>query len=238
MEQKTFLTPPIKAILFFTIILLTGILLIAVGNPFKKLSAPTLTPAPRINAIEISADAKSILNAETKAVIFTIDDAQKYLKDSGYLYNSDTFQTTNAKYAGDCFLDAVLSNKRLYYLAPQRDQIVFSAGCMQGDLPQPWIGLYSIPELLRGYSYDQCVLMSCKGSYENYNCKEQNCKLPAEFKFVIAGSGRNFVWSADDKTITYETDLGSSGLTETRLIYLKTGEIYLKTGEIFKKITN
>ncbi|MDP3057659.1 MAG: hypothetical protein Q8N37_04055 [bacterium] len=46
MEEKTFLSPAIKAILFFTIILLTGILLIAISDPFKKALAPT--PAPSI----------------------------------------------------------------------------------------------------------------------------------------------------------------------------------------------
>jgi len=212
MEQKTFLTPVIKAMLIFTVILLTGILLVVIGNPFKKALAPTpMPPAPsgvegQINSIEISSDAKSILNADTKAVIFTIADTQKYLKNSGYFYNPDTFQTTNAKYEGDCFLDAALSNNK--------NRIVFSTGCLPGDLPQAWVGNYNF---------------SSKKIY-NYMCPPEGCSVPV-FKFLIAGSGKNFVWSADDKTITYETALGLSGMTETRVIDSQTGEI---VGKIFK----
>lgn len=202
MEEKTFLSPMIKTVLIFTIIILTGILLLVVGNPFKKAIAPISTPLPKINAIEISADGKSIvaekLYTEVKIPIFTIADAQKYLKDSGYAYNPDTFQDTNSKYAGDCFLAAVLSNNK--------DRIVFSTGCLPGDLPQAWIGVYKLP--YKGYDNNLIVL--------------------PEIKFLIGGSGRNFVWSADDKTITYEADLGESGLTEIRTIDSTTGEIIKK----------
>ncbi len=203
MEEKTFLSPTIKTVLFFTIILLTGILLVAVGNPFKKVLAPTLSITPRIYKIEVSADLKSVLNAETKEVIFTIEDANKYLKDFGYAYNPDTFQNSNAKYAGDCFVDAKLSNNK--------DRIVFSSGCMAGDLPQAWIGVYNINW----------------GSDPNTNCVNKNCLGIPKFRFLIGG-GRNFVWSADDKIITYEADLGLSGLTETRTIDAQTGEILKK----------
>ncbi len=159
-----------------------------------------ISPAPiTISAIEISVDKKSILNAETGEVIFTIDDANRYLKDSGYLYNPDTFQNTNAKYAGDCFLDASLSNNK--------NKIVFSSGCLAGDLPQTWMGIYNSPIL--------CPHMP------NIDCAPN----PPPFKFLIAGSGRNFVWSADDKTITYEAELGLSGMTETRTIDAGTGEV-------------
>lgn len=51
MEEKTFLSPAVKTILLFTVILLTGILLIAVGNPFKKAFAPSPSPSPQINNI-------------------------------------------------------------------------------------------------------------------------------------------------------------------------------------------
>lgn len=157
------------------------------------LTRPKIVPSSgaEINKIEISADKKSILNAETKKVIFAIEDAQKYLRDSGYFYNPDTFQTTNAKYEGGCFLDAALSNGK--------DRIVFSTGCLPGDLPQAWVGVYTRP----------CI----------------SCASEPAIKFLTAGSGRNFAWSQDDKTITYEADLGLSGMAETRTIDAGTGEI-------------
>lgn len=101
MEEKTFLTRPIKIILVSTILLLTALLLVIVGNPFKKPPAP---PVPsgverQINKIEISADAKSIINTETKAALFTIADTQKYLKGSEYFYNPDTFQATEIAFS-------------------------------------------------------------------------------------------------------------------------------------------
>lgn len=197
MEQKTFLSPPVKAILIFTIVILTGILLIAVGNPFKKALAPMVSP--KINAIEISTDKRSVLAAETKEVLFTIDDAKKYLKNAGYEYNSDAFQTTNAKYEGDCFLSASLSN--------DKNRIVFSTGCLPGDLPQAWIGVYT--------------------NFSTFNCAlDASCKTAIDrVRFLIGGSGRNFVWLSDDKVITYEADLGLSGLTETRTINSTTGEV-------------
>ena len=201
MEQQTFLSPAVKAILVFTVILLTGILLVAAGNPFKKALAPTLTPLKeaQINAIEVSADSKAILNSETKAVIFSIADAQKYLKDSGYFYNPDTFQITNAKYAGDCFNGATLSSNK--------DRIVFSIGCLPGDLPQAWIGIYKFPS-------DYCPPGALCSTSLN------------PLRFLIGSSGKNFIWSAGDVAITYEADLGLSGLTETRTIDSKTGEIF------------
>lgn len=165
-------------------------------------SIPFISPLPKtISAIEISSDAKSILNAETKKVIFTIDDANKYLKDSEYAYNPDTFQITNAKYEGDCFLSAVLSNNK--------DRIVFSTGCLPWNLPQPWIGTY----------FTDYYEIHSKNNGRIYS----QARLP--IKFLIGGSGRNFAWSSDDKTITYEADLGLSGMTETRTIDAGTGEV-------------
>lgn len=147
-----------------------------------------------IKSIELSSDAKSILNAETKKVIFTTEDASKYIKDSGYLYGPDTSQTANAKYKGDCFLSANLSNKK--------DRIVFSVGCFPyGQLVQAWIGTYLLP-------------------YKGY---DNNLVVSSEIKFLIVGSGRNFVWSADDKAITYEEDLELSGTTKTRTIDSESG---------------
>lgn len=159
-----------------------------------------------VNKIEISTNGKSILNTETKAVIFTIADTQKYLKDAGYFYNPATFQTTNAKYEGDCFIDAALSSNK--------DRIVFSTGCLPGDLPQEWVGIFYLP-------FDCPV-----GTKElDISCRPRSSAI----KFLIGGSGRNFVWSQDDKTITYEADLGLSGMTEIKMIDSQTGEILSKT---------
>ncbi len=159
---------------------------------------PIIAPESKtISAIEISSDKKSILNAKTKEVIFTIDEANKYLKDSGYAHDPDTFQDTNAKYAGDCFLDAALSGNK--------DRIVFSTGCLAGDLPQAWVGNYLINESYwKGFG---------KGNISD------------KISLLIAGSGKNFVWSSDNKAITYEADLGLSGMTETRTIDAGTGEV-------------
>ncbi len=179
-------------------IVISASLILGVIKSIKE--RPQITPPPAINKIEISADAKSILNADTKEVIFTINDTQKYLKDSGYFYNPDTFQTTNAKYEGDCFISVALSNSK--------DKIVFSSGCLPGDLPQAWIGVYDIP--------DVCAPTAYPGG---------ECHPLEKIKFLIGGSGRNFVWSADDKTIAYEANLGLSGMTETRTIDSATGEI-------------
>lgn len=152
-----------------------------------------------IKSIELSSDAKSILNSDTKEIIFTIDDAKKDLERTAYAYDPDTFQTTNAKYAGDCLIDTALSNNK--------DKIVFSSGCLAGDLPQAWIGAYYFPNICPSAPGIECSPSS------------------PPFRFLIGGSGRNFVWSQDDKTITYEADLGLSGLTETRTINSVTGEV-------------
>ncbi len=73
---------------------------------------PIISPAPKVNAIEISADQRAIINSDTKEVIFAIEGAQAYLERFGYLYNPDTFQTTPAKYEGNCFSSAALSNSK------------------------------------------------------------------------------------------------------------------------------
>lgn len=193
-----------KLVLVVAVIVSLGAVLGVAGYYLTK-QKPIISPTPKtISAIEISADKKSILNAETKEAVFAIEDANKYLKDSGYAYNSDTFQETKAKYAGDCFLSASLSNKK--------DRIVFSSGCLSGDLPQAWVGIYNVNW----------------GSDPNTNCVNTNCLGIPKFKFLINGSGRNFVWSADDKTVTYEADLGLLGMTETRTINSVTGEIINK----------
>lgn len=191
-----------KLIMVVSLIVSIGAIFGVLGYHLTKQTStnyPPTSPFPKtVSVIEISTDKKSILNAETKAVIFTIDDANKYLKDSGYAYNPDTFQTTNAKYVGDCFLGASLSNNI--------DRIVFSTGCLPGDLPQAWVGTVKI-QYVSGFGYPN------ESSYLS------------DIKFLIGGGGKNFVWSSDDKTITYEADLGLSGMTETRTIDAGTGKI-------------
>ncbi len=197
-QGKTAKWLAIGSIIFFLFLMLSTLLLLSQ----KSTIIPIQPPQPTINAIEISSDKKSILNTETKKVVLAIEGTQAYLETSGYAYNPDTFQTTNAKYAGDCFLDAALSNRK--------DKIVFSTGCLPGDLPQPWIGT----DELNVSSTKQCGL--------NTKCANSTVK------FLAAGNGRNFAWSQDDKTITYEATLGLSGLTETRTIDSNTGEILEK----------
>ncbi len=195
-----------KLFVMFSVVM--SVMAIGIAVYLKTMPKPTITPHPtlspesikKVNSIEISQDKKSILNSETKEAIFTIEDTKNYLKDSGYEYDPDTFQTTNAKYAGECFLSAALSNSK--------ERIVFSSGCLAGDLPQPWIGVYNIPNL-----------PPSAGSYPN----------PAKLiKLLIAGNGRNFIWSNDDKTITYKADIGLSGMTEMRTIDVGTGEIIIE----------
>lgn len=211
MEEKTYLSPVIKTMLIFTIILLIGILFIVVGNPFKKALAPILSPL--INAIEISPDGKSILNFETKGIVLAIEGAIAYLETSGYAYNPDIFQITNAKYAGDCFLSAALSNNK--------DRIAFSTGCLAGDLPQAWVGIYSFDD--KSADNTKCGFNS--GAHNFSFIPKVSACANSLVKFLIGGSGRDFVWSADDNTITYEADLGLSGMAETRTIDSATGEI-------------
>lgn len=55
MEEKTFLSPTIKALLIFTIILLTGVLVIFVGNPPKNIFEVTLSPSPSISPMSSAA---------------------------------------------------------------------------------------------------------------------------------------------------------------------------------------
>ncbi|MFZ2969823.1 MAG: hypothetical protein WA063_01620 [Minisyncoccia bacterium] len=217
--------PMAKMILVVAMIISLGAALGIIGYVLtrqKSIITPAVSPPKTISAIELSADAKSILNAETKGVIFTIDDANKYLKDSGYAYDSDTFQDTNAKYAGDCFLSAALSNNK--------DMIVFSAGCLAGDFPQVWVGVYEriITDTLKCSSNSNNYFGLMTSAYACIG--EQDPRF--SFRFLVGGSGRDFTWSADDETITYEADLGLSGLTETRTIDAMTGEILEKTSNI------
>ena len=215
-QGKTAKWLAIGSIIFFLFLMLSTLLLLSQ----KSKITPVQPPQPTINAIEISPDKKSILNTQTKEVVFTILDTQMYLEDSGYKYNPDTFQITNAKYAGNCFLDAALSNSK--------QKIVFSTECLEGDLPQGWIGIYEIQEPLAKSNNTKCDTLNSR------------CATPRfqKIHFIISGSGKNFVWSknenmgngitTDDRTITYEASLGLSGLTETRTIDSNTGEILKK----------
>jgi len=78
---------------------------------------------------------------------------------------------------------------------------------LPGDLPQAWIGIYNILPISKCNADAMCKM-----------------SIP-KIQLLIGGSGKNFVWSADDKTIIYEADLGLSGLMETRTIDSVTGEI-------------
>src|SRR3989344_3226135 len=101
--------------------------------------SPLIRVSPAETRTAISSDGKSILLIEEGRSLLSAGEAREFLIQSGYLYNSETFNTDpKARYEGDCFTEAVLS--------PHKDQIVFSSGCIPGDLPQPWIGTYDIRE--------------------------------------------------------------------------------------------
>lgn len=206
-----------KFILFVIIVFSVGAVLGIAAFLFDNsalVRPPIKSPAPKVNAIEISADQRAIINSDTKEIIFTIEGAQAYLERFGYLYNPDTFQTTPAKYEGNCFLSAALSNSK--------DRFVFSAGCLAGDLPQPWIGIYDLSK--SGIeSGVKCGLNSDSREF-GFIPKASACAQTL-VQFLIGGSGKNFIWSDDDTTITYEADLGLSGMTETRTIDSGTGDI-------------
>jgi len=162
-----------------------------------------------ISAIEISADKKTIINIETKEVIFTIDETKKYLQ--GFEYVPGTIQDKISKYLGNCFREASLSNNK--------KRIVFATGCISfNDLSNGWIGIYNLPLQIKDNETNIKYNMRTK-------IKEDKKPLMMPIQFLIGGSGKNFIWSSDDKTITYEADLGLSGLTKTRTINSITGKI-------------
>lgn len=200
-QGKTAKWLAIGSIILFLFLMLSTLVLLSQKSTIAPIK-PTQSPTPAtttLNNIEISSDQKSILNADTKKVIFTIEDVKTFLQESGYDYNPDTFQNTNAKYLGGCFGDAALSNNKY--------RIVFSTSCLPGDIPQPWIGIYNLP-----------LQTNCP---PNAACAPN----PPLLQFLIGGSGKNFVWSQDNQTITYEADLGLSGMTEFRTIDSQTGKI-------------
>ena len=124
-KQKSHNLP--KFIITMTIILLLGTLFGVVSYYLAKDNSNSNQPTiKQIKSIELSQDKKAVLNAETKEVIFTIDEANKYLKDS------------NIEYAGNCLTNASLRT-------PVSDKIVFSTGCLSEDAEEAWIGIYNFP---------------------------------------------------------------------------------------------
>lgn len=206
----------LKLILAGVIGVLGGILVITSGN-LPETETGQLPPAPpqAVNKIEISADKKSIIDAETKKLLFKISEAQSYIKDyfknRNYEYAPGKFiPITDAKYAGDCFGDAVLSN--------DKELIVFSTSCIDDTtMNQPWIGTVN---------HKLLPLM-----YEGETAPEPR-------RFLSGGIGQNFSWSSDDNTITYETPslLSLPPSLEKRTIDAKTGEI-LELKDIYHEST-
>lgn len=99
MEEKTFLSPSIKAILIFTIILLTGILIIVIGNPSQKTLILELSPSL----------SPSILKSPTPSeTLNTLGDNSKF---SGWKKESDEINGYQFNYPGD--LDIINGDLRV-----------------------------------------------------------------------------------------------------------------------------
>ncbi|MDD3190404.1 MAG: hypothetical protein PHI66_01800 [Candidatus Pacebacteria bacterium] len=160
--------------------------------------------------VEKASDEKSIVNTKTKEVILTIDEVQAYLEQSGLAYDSETFMTTDAKYVGNSFNQIAVSN--------DRQKMVFSTYGLAGDIPQPWIGIY---ELVITDSF--CASEDRAGIIPSASaCIGEEPEW--QVRFLTGGGGMNFVWSQDDKTISYEADFrAESGLDKT--INISTGEV-------------
>jgi hypothetical protein len=204
-------TAKLKKIIYFIvgICLLAGALFYILKPPADKEVAPE--PTVFASSIRISDDAKSVVDNNSGEVIFTIDEAKKFLKDNSYEYNAETFQSGNAKYAGECFSQAVLSyNKR---------EIIFSTSCLPGDLPQAWIGVYEISAATCSLGEIGIDPTAAAADDCGANGKQAN------FRFIAGGGGKNFVWSADDRSVTYSAYLGLTGNTEERIIDIETGKV-------------
>lgn len=165
----------------------------------------------QIESIELSQDKKAVLNSETKEVIFTIEEAINDSQVQMY-HEQERFQNKTKKYMGDCFEEAVLSNNGRF--------IVFLTGCLYQNSSQAWIGVYR-----RHFTCDFHTTWQCDPNDPTAPGQEGFNEFRIFSSFLIGGSGRNFVWSENDKTITYEADLDLSGLTETRTINSITGKI-------------
>lgn len=84
----------------------------------------------------MAGDGKSVIDADSGEAIFTIEAAQAYLNEAKLAYNADTFETTDEKYAGSCFEEAVLSE--------DKEKIIFSTSCLPGDMSEAWVGVYEL----------------------------------------------------------------------------------------------
>lgn len=103
-------------------------------NPVVTTGGDKDMPQGNFDSVKVAADGRSVQDADTGKPVFTIEEAHRFIQDSGYDYDEDTFQTTDAKYAGDCISEAVLSH--------DKESIAFITSCLPGDLPQSWIGIY------------------------------------------------------------------------------------------------
>jgi len=163
--------------------------------------------------VAVAADEKSVINVKTKEIIFTIDEAQAYLEQAGLAYDSETFETTDAKYAGDSFNQIALSN--------DRKKIIFSTYGLAGDMPQSWVGVY---ELVITDS------LCDSGDREDATSPVSACigdEPEWQVRFLTGGSGINFVWSQDDSKVVYDADLGLTGFSMEKTIDINTGEIVI-----------
>jgi len=168
-------------------------------------------PAVFVSVIRVADDGKTVVDNNSGEVIFSIEEAKKYLKDNGYEYNADTFQSSNAKYAGECFSQAVLSYNK--------QEIIFSTSCLPGDLPEAWIGVYEISAATCSLGNIQTDPTPAAAD----DCGDTGTQT--NFRFVAGGGGENFVWSVDDKTVAYSAYLGLTGNTEERVIDIETGKV-------------
>lgn len=183
--------------IFLIITIIIGAIFYLKNSKPKVIQPP---PKPALNKIEVSPDDKSIVNSETKKVIFTIEDAINYIKSSGIEINPDNQATYGGKCNGDCLVAAALSNRK--------GSIVFSAVWFpKGLASRPWIGVYNLPV--------ECPAIS------DTTCQPS----PSSFQFLMASNGINFAWSQDDKTITYDGGMDVYISPETRTIDANNGKL-------------
>lgn len=161
--------------------------------------------------IAVAADGKSVISAETGETIFTIEAAQEYLNKAELAYNSSTFETTNEKYAGNCFEEAVLSN--------DKQKIIFSTSCLPGDMVEAWIGVYELlitdSYCLSDVDHNEIIpsASACIGDEPQWG-----------FRFLQSGRGEKFIWSQDDGTVNYEGEFRNEpGLK--KIIDVNTGNV-------------
>lgn len=203
MKKEQFFLTIISLIFFVSIIVIVGSLMGVTGYLINKAPEPSVSPQEEKNVsrIERSQDKKAIIDSDTQEVILTIDDTQKYLKESGYVYtpksgedneiDDNSSESLGISYGGDCFGAMALSNTK--------GRIIFSTSCSSGDASKPWIGIYTFDH------------SSVTGK--------------AQIKFLTGSSGRGFVWSSEDKSVSYDADIPQTGKMESRTIDPNTGSI-------------